>query len=112
MRLNDFLNKLFAGCGIEDRKLELQGILYQISEEYHSGNITDEELTKLAVDLCQSITVLARYCNKNYPQDKCVEDITNLIKTQVPSSIIRAMSKKLSKMRSRKTGTSGIGGLL
>jgi len=112
MRIVDYVNKILGGCGIEDRKIELQGILHQISEEYHAGNLTDEELTRLIVEICKSITVLARQCGRNYPQDKCVEDVTNLIKSQVPDSILRSVSKMLSQIRSKKAKSTGLGGLL
>jgi len=107
MSITEYLNKLLGGCGVEDRKLELQGLLYQISEEYHSGNLSDDDLSKLVKDLCESIVVITRRCNKSYSVDACINDVTNVIKSTIPRSLLRTVGSRLRKIGRRKRKSSG-----
>jgi len=111
MRVDEWINSLLAGCGKESEKVELQSILYQVAEEYHAGKITDDELSQLAIKLCESIVVLASSCGKPLTEDKCVNDLVANVKASIPRGVLRSL---LTSMRSRRgrAGTSGTSGLI
>jgi len=88
MRINQWINKIFAGCGRETEKLELQSILTQIVEEYHSGNMKDDELQQYAEKLCQAIIAYANQCDKDYRMEQCLEDFVTNVKLSVPRGVL------------------------
>jgi len=100
MDVNRLVNWLLGGCGKEREKIELQSILFQLAEELHRGNATEDEVTNTVAELCEAIVVLAQQCGKTISQDQCVDMVTRAVKNTVPFG---AMSMKLrSLIRSRR----------
>ncbi|RLG59000.1 hypothetical protein DRN86_04900 [Candidatus Geothermarchaeota archaeon] len=107
MLVDRWINAIFAGCGRETEKLELQSILTQIIEEFHSGRMTEEELRDLAQKLCGSIVAIANQCGKHMSLDQCVEDFVNHVKMSVPRGALRELVTSLRQARRKKEGGFG-----
>ena len=60
MDVNRLVNWLLGGCGKEREKIELQSILFQLAEELHRGNATEDEVVNTVAELCEAIVVLAQ----------------------------------------------------
>ncbi|RLE65538.1 MAG: hypothetical protein DRJ38_03570 [Thermoprotei archaeon] len=107
MKINEWINRIFAGCGRESEKLELQSILAQIAEEYHSGNMSDEELQQYAEKLCQAIIVYANRCGKDYRLDQCLDDFVTNVRLSVPRGVLLASitETRQRKRRSRRSSS-------
>ncbi len=112
MSVMDFLNKILAGCGKESEKIEAAGLIQQIIESYSSGNLTDNELNEIVTQVCIGLSNLAQQCGKQYPVDKCIEELTNLIKSNVTITSLSDRIRDLLRKKRGKTGTSGGIGLL
>ena len=101
MDVNRYLNWLLGGCGKEREKLELQSILYQLAEEMHRGNASEEEVKGLISKLCEEITVLAQQCGKMLTHEECVDQVFTAVRVTVtPGAMMMRMRETIRSWRS------------
>jgi hypothetical protein len=89
-----FLNRVLAGCGVESEVQEAAGIIASVIEGYGRGDITEEELSAVAVDVCTALANLAARCGRSYPVDVCRDDLVGLVKTSAGARGLRARLAK------------------
>jgi len=99
MEMVKYLNKLLGGCGVERDKLEAQGLLQQIAEEYSAGNLTDEELVSLIAKVCEGLVALAARCGRKETVENCTNTLTMIIKSEVPTGAFRSLRELLTRRR-------------
>jgi len=105
MEVRELLLSWYSGCGRESEMMELLSILSQVSEGYHAGEITDEEVVKVCRDLCVGITNTLKKCGKVLSRDKCVEDLKNAVEESVDLGALKRLVYGLrSKRRSSSSG--------
>lgn len=112
MQVDKWINKIFAGCGRETEKLELQSILTQIAEEYHRGEMKDEELEELADKLCNSIVVYASQCGKPMTVDQCKQELIANVKASIPRGVLLEMVTTRRRLKRKTKSSTSVGGIL
>jgi len=98
------VKKLYAGCGMESEMVELMGLLNDLVDAYHGGELSDSELLDFASKLCGTIVAHMNACGKTYTLDMCVNDVTNLIKVTAPKGGFRSLRSLIRKKRSTAGG--------
>lgn len=95
----DLLNDLLKGCGVEDRKIELFGILRDIAREMAEGNVTEEEIMKDLRDLAGAIAVFRQRAGLSTNIDKVVELLLNALRQERAAMSLEAVRRRITARR-------------
>jgi len=95
----DLLNNLLRGCGVEDRKIELFGILRDIAREMAEGNVTEEEIVKDLRDLAGAIAVFRQRAGLSTDMDKVVERLLNALKLESATFSLESVRRRITARR-------------
>ena len=104
MDVTKFVKRLYAGCGLESEMLELMGLLNDLVDSYYSGELDEAGLTDIVIKICEAISAHMSSCGKTYAIDKCVDDVTNLVKSSAPRGGFRSLRSLLRKKVSKGKG--------
>jgi len=111
----DWIRNLLKGCGRETDIAELIGLVGSVIEEYGYGRISKEELSGVCIELCKSITTIAKDCGRAVDMDTCVKTLSEKIEHDAYAGTLslraRSIREMLMQRRRGRRESGGTGGV-
>jgi len=106
------LNELLKGCGVEDRKMELFGLLRDIARELAEGRVTEEEVEHDVRELAAAVAAYRQKAGFASNVDEIAQKLMDAIRAERAEMGIEAVRRRLIARRERRGVTRERGGLL
>jgi len=96
------LNELLRGCGVEDRKMELFGLLKDIARELAEGRVTEEEIVNDIRELAAAVAAYRQKAGLASDIEDIVNKLMDAIRAERAEMGIEAVRRRLMARRARR----------